>query len=152
MAKMWEIFFDYNKHLKKSRQFKTADVLAGSFKAYLAWAAANPIDAKGVLVPRPITLTAFRVHAQIARDWYTFRKEYESKGDDFVIVLDLIEDIVKAQQIEQAMVGNYKENIVARANGLTDNVRTQMTGSVNVSKELTPQQAREYLAQLETEV
>ena len=58
-----------------------------------------------------------------------FRKEYAQKGEEFSDVLNAIENIIRTQQVEGAMVNLYNANLTARINGITDRTQTELTGA-----------------------
>lgn len=130
--------------------FKTAKQLWNAATAYFAWADAHPISLEGGSyvyrkmvkgndeikrsenngkAPRPYTLAGLCTHAGIRKHWSDFRKEYAAKDDEFSEVLNAIENIIRTQQVEGAMVNLYNANLTARINGITDKTQTEVTGA-----------------------
>ena len=112
------------------------------FTLYEGWNKRNPIkkqDFKGkdadevhYKLERPMTWTGFDAwlfrRGVISRT-EKYRANFEGQYDKFVEVIKGIDDIMLAYQVEGAMVGVLKENLVARLNGIrehTDN-KTDVT-------------------------
>lgn len=165
--------YEIAKPFGRPRKFKTAEDLWNAYVAYTQWNDANPLtvynyqeqsmEGKGKTAPdaqrrrrqmvvRPMSLTAFRLHAGIKRDWATFKADYEKRGENFRGVLQIIEECVRRQMVEGALVGNYKENLVARLNGISDSIKQEVKADVKERKQLSVQEAREYMKQLENDI
>ena len=131
-------------------KFKNAKMLWESAVAYFEWADSHPISLEGGsyiyrrmvkgndelkkaenngTAPRPYTLAGLCTHAGIRKHWADFRKEYAQKGEEFSDVLNAIENIIRTQQVEGAMVNLYNANLTARINGITDRTQTELTGA-----------------------
>lgn len=163
---LWQIAKPFGRPAK----FKTPQELWDAFLAYCEWAANNPMTVQDTrsqrkssardekaqykqTVERPYSLVAFRLHAGIKRDWDTFKKDYAKKGKDFRGVLQAIEESIRQQQVENAMVGNYKENIVSRINNISDTIRQEVFGELNTNRKgMSVQEARDFINQLEKEI
>lgn len=163
---LWQIAKPFGRPAK----FKTPQELWDAFLAYCEWAANNPMTVQDTrsqrkssardeeaqykqTVERPYSLVAFRLHAGIKRDWDTFKKDYAKKGKDFRGVLQAIEESIRQQQVENAMVGNYKENIVSRINNISDTIRQEVSGELNTNRKgMSVQEARDFINQLEKEI
>lgn len=87
----------------------------------------------------PYTLTGFLSYCDTSDSYW--RKFKESANEDFFTVITRIENIIKSQQLEGAMVGAFNANIVARINGLAEKqelsgeVKTGLTVVVNNQEE-----------------
>lgn len=104
-------------------------------------------------IARPYSLVAFRLHAGIKRDWDTFKKSYSARSQAFCGVLYAIEQTIRQQQVDNAMVGNYKENLVARINNISDTIHQEVSGELNTKqKQLSVQEARDFINQIEKEI
>ncbi len=162
---LWQIAKPFGRPAK----FKNPEALWQAFLDYAQWSANNPMivqDTKAQrraglrdeksqyqqTIARPYSLVAFRLHAGIKRDWDTFKKDYARKSKDFCGVLQAIEQTIRQQQVENAMVGNYKENIVSRINNISDTIRQEVSGEINTRKNLSVQEARDFINQLEKEI
>lgn len=160
---LWQIA----KPFGRPRKFKTPQELWDAFIAYVEWAENNPITVgnerrqkqsakrgeekaqRKETAPRPYSLVAFRIHAGIKRDWCAFKDYYSGKSEDFCRVLQAIEECVRQQMVEQAMVGNYKENLVARINGISDSIKQEVKADVNARTSLSVGEAQAFLEELE---
>lgn len=162
---LWQIAKPFGRPAK----FKSPEALWDAFIAYTEWNATNPMtindtrsQRKSTLkdersqykqtVERPMSLMAFCLHAGIKRQWADFRKDYAKRSKAFCEVLCAIENTVRGQQVSNALVGNYKENLVARLNGISDTVRQEVTADVNTRKGMSISEAQNLLNQLEKEI
>lgn len=159
---LWQIA----KPFGRPRRFKTAQELWGAFLAYVEWSANNPMtinDTKSQrrttlkeeksqykqTVERPLTIGAFRLHAGIKREWCIFKEDYSEKSQDFCRVLQAIESTIRNQQVQNAMVGNYKENLVARINSISDSIKQDVHADVKSRTSLSVGEAQAFLEELE---
>ncbi|MBQ9602430.1 MAG: hypothetical protein IJR42_01295 [Paludibacteraceae bacterium] len=160
---LWQIA----KPFGRPRKFKTPKELWDAFIAYVEWAENNPITVgnerrqkqsakrgeekaqRKETAPRPYSLVAFRIHAGIKRDWATFAATYSKRSHDFCGVIQAIEESVRQQMVEQAMVGNYKENLVARINGISDSIKQEVKADVQARTSLSVGEAQAFLEELE---
>lgn len=162
---LWQIAKPFGRPAK----FKSPEELWTAFTAYCTWAEANPLTigkerrqrSKGESseryqrneeAPRPLTLGAFRLHAGIKRQWGDFRKDYMKRSHAFCEVINAIEEAVLQQQVGNAMVGNYKENLVARLNNISDTVEQKVTGEVTTRKSMSITEAKALLADIDKEI
>jgi len=87
---------------------------------------------------RAYTLYGFCAYSGIYK-WSSFKQKYYGKesacseGDrekyeGFSTVIDAIENIVASQQIDGALSNMFNSNLVARLNGIADNVKSEVTG------------------------
>ena len=165
MAELWQLA----KPFGRPRTFKNAEALWLAFLDYVTWSENNPIQIanersqknkvvgvekmqKREEAVRPLSLTAFRLHAGIKRDWCAFKGYYSPKSTDFCRVLQAIEESIRQQQVDNALVGNYKENLVARLNNLAEVTKQEVTGNVTARKGMSVQEAREFLDELEKQI
>ncbi|MDO5829153.1 MAG: hypothetical protein Q4Q25_03280, partial [Methanocorpusculum sp.] len=86
------------------------------------------------------------------RDWATFKAEYEKRDDSFCGVISFIEESVRRQMVEGALVGNYKENLVARLNGISERITQEVKADVRERKQLSVEEARAFMNQLENDI
>lgn len=147
---LWQLAKPFGRPAK----FPTAESLWNAFLAYIQWAADNPmvVTIKGTYVDRPLSLVAFRLHAGIKRDWDTFKDSYAQKGEDFSGVLHAIESTVRQQQVENAIVGNYKENIVSRIHNLSDTINQVVSGNIKQEQQLSPKEAAAFIKELNKKI
>ena len=123
-------------------RFQTAEEFRKAADEYFAWADENPVrlpyrsKAKGdassktptereqtdEYAKRPYTLQELAYHLHVGK-WTTFvRDNCEREG--FAEVIEDVENRITSQQLVGAMVGLYRENIVARINGIFDSMAT----------------------------
>lgn len=114
--------------------YKTAEELEKAIEGYFAWADANPIRGarqvrskdgeKAVsddMLPRPYTLFGMCDFVRIC-DWSGFKRE-NMEREGFADVIYWAENKIKAQQVEGAMAGLYRENLTARLNGIAETIQ-----------------------------
>ena len=78
-------------------------------------------------VQRAYTLYGFCAFAGIHYKWADFYKNYKDK-QGFKQVLDQIENVVCAQQVDGAMINQFNSSLVARLNGLADKTIQEIVG------------------------
>lgn len=125
-----------------NRRFNTADDFAKAVQDYFDWADDNPVrltysrkfkgeagskepaqkEDKNEYAVRPYLLheLAYKIGVN---SWTDFKRDNRER-DGFADIIAYAENRVAAQQLTGAMVGLYRENIVARLNGIFDNVAT----------------------------
>ena len=103
-------------------------------------------------VERPLSLIAFRLHANIKREWATFKADYSAKSEDFRQVLQAIEATIRSQQVSNALVGNYKENLVARLNGISDTIKQEHSGEITTRKSMSISEAKQIIHEVESKI
>lgn len=121
-------------------KFKTPAEMLDKVKGYLQWCDDNQViledsmrvKAEGktfnaTKVMRPYTLDGFCTYAGIG-NYNQFKKDNCERNEKFRIVFNALESIVREQQITGATVGLFKENIVARLNGLADKSELEASG------------------------
>lgn len=117
-------------------KFKDPETLWQACLEYFIWIDDNPMyverlfNGKARLVTgyetkkRPYTLEGLCVFLFIIpQTWYNLKK----RGQDFLDVTEMVENIIKANKFEGAIVGLYKENIIARDLGLKDTMQQELT-------------------------
>ncbi len=130
-------------------RFKNPNELWEKFVEYCDWIDNNPwqiksgssaIDDRGKEeksnflrqevrpMQRAYTLYGFCAFAGIHYKWADFYKNYKDK-QGFKQVLDQIENVVCAQQLDGAMINQFNGSLVARLNGLADKQQMELTGS-----------------------
>lgn len=125
-------------------KYKTGALLWQRFLEYVKWADENPIEVynrvsgkgdakeqkskevKHGKVQRPYTLYGFIAFAGIA-NWSDYKQSQNAQRGDFPMVIRAIENSIKAQQIDGAMVGLFNSNLTARLNGIADTAEIKAT-------------------------
>lgn len=130
--------------------FKTPESLWETACEYFEWCNDNPIEStvkknsntgfsdEIKTFQRPFTKQGLFLHFGCSETWLTNFKKICS--DDFLKVIDAIEQTIESQQIEHAMVGVFNSNLVARIQGIKDSTDVTTNGNnvntvVNISKE-----------------
>lgn len=162
---LWQIAKPFGRPAK----YKSPQELWDAFIAYAEWSANNPMtindsrsQRKSTLkdersqykqtVERPLSLGAFRLHAGIKREWCLFKQDYSKRSNDFCRVIQAIETTIRGQQVQNALVGNYKENLVARLNSISDTVKQEVSGNINTKKGMSIGEAKAILDELEDKI
>ncbi|WP_234733379.1 DNA-packaging protein [Tellurirhabdus bombi] len=123
----------------RDKLFATPDLLWEAAAEYFEWCDANPwvkVDFKGkdaerVQLPtsRPYTIEAFCLYCNTTSSW--FREFRKNAPEDFLSVITRIEEIIRNQKYEGAVVGAYNANIISRDLGLSE--KFEQTGSVTIN-------------------
>lgn len=166
---LWQIAKPFGRPAK----FKSPEELWDAFIAYCTWAENNPLtigkerrqkskgegqsvsserSQRNEEAPRPLSLTAFRLHAGIKREWCIFKSDYSKRSQDFCRVIYAIEESVRQQQVENAMVGIYKENIVSRINNISDTIKQEVSGEIATRKSMSIKEAKELLENIDKDI
>lgn len=107
------------------------------FKDYQQFCKDNPIikedyvgkDAIRVWreLERPLTFVGFECYLsdmEIIQDLGDYESNRDGRYEEFTTIISRIKKYIKSDQFSGAVVGIYKENIIARALGLADNNKT----------------------------
>lgn len=78
------------------------------------------------VLPRAWTLYGFASFSGIYQ-WSSFKAKYKLK-DGFSTVIHAIENSIKSQQVDGALVRQFDSNLVARLNGIADVTKQEITG------------------------
>jgi len=106
-----------------------------------------------VPVKRPYSIEELCVYCNISRQTF-LNYEKDENYKEFFEVFARVRDIIRGNQITGALAGAYKENIVARINGIGDrqNIVNEIPAPViNVSSEKARQAAEEFINKLKDE-
>ena len=126
-----------------TKSFKTPDELWAAACDYFDYIQKNPIIKKEFIktgpfagtevpveVPRPFNwsgLNTFMTINGITTSLYRYRYNDGDAYNDYQPVIKLIDDIMFNQKFEGAVVGIFKENIIAREIGLADKNNVTVT-------------------------
>ena len=86
----------------------------------------NHLNQNVQLFPRAYTLYGLCAYMGICK-WADFKRNYIDRNG-FLEVINAIENIVTAQQVDGAMIHQFDSNLVARLNGIADTTKTELTG------------------------
>ncbi len=114
----------------RDKLFATPDLLWEAACEYFAYCDRTPWKAiknktKGEIkekeespTQRPYSLTGLMAYLDVSKSfWNDFKK---GSHEDFSVVITRIENVIRTQQLEGAIVGAFNANIVSRINGLAD--------------------------------
>lgn len=132
------------------RIFGDAALLLGHAVAYFKWCDAHPrykaelvkykggYDIAEVPLGRPYTLDGLTVYLGVSRSYFdTAQRDLSEKINEgratqreteLHAAIDAIKATIRNEQVEGALVGQYKEGLVARLNGISDNINTTNAG------------------------
>jgi hypothetical protein len=127
--KMWELFEEYRTLTKQSPRYRTQFV-----------------GRDGVMVKepleRPLTLEGFETYLfekDIISDVSDYFENKDDRYSDYVPICRMIKKIIRKDQIEGGMVGQYNPSITQRLNNLvekTDNKNENLNMNVEVTMDL----------------
>lgn len=132
------------------RIFGDASLLLGHAVAYFKWCDAHPrykaelvkykggYDIAEVPLGRPYTMDGLTVYLGVSSAYfYTAASELREKISEgratdrereLLAAMEAIRATIRNEQVEGALVGQYKEGLVARLNGISDNINTTNAG------------------------
>ena len=121
----------------KQKAIKDPEELWRLFELYVAWAKNNPLqknDFKGsnaeeviYKIERPLTkrsFDAFLFKRGVLSMLRPYRENRDGRYEDYVLVIGGIDEIIDSYQVEGAMAGLLKENLVSRLQGIKDKIDT----------------------------
>lgn len=130
--------------------FTDAALLMSHATAYFDWCDTHPryraelvkykggYDEAEVPLGRPYTMDGLTIYLGVSGSYFRSRKselrekiEAGRATEEEVKILEtieLIEQTVRNEQVEGALVGQYKDGLVARINGIADNINQNNTG------------------------
>lgn len=121
--KLLEIFNEYKSEVKSNP--RTNHVFVG-----------KDGNSEQLRLERPLTMEGFRV---FCFEHYSCVKQYFDNADerynDYITICSHIKDVIKRDQIEGGMVGQYNPSITQRLNGLaekTENKNTEVVKILNI--------------------
>lgn len=125
----------------RDKLFATPELMLEAAMEYFEWCDANPwlseelgesdkgSFSKTKPTQRPYTLSGLCIYLGCSENYF---RNFESNNtidiDNFMAVIETIKDIIKTQQYEGAIVGAFKENIIARLQGLKDSTDVTTNG------------------------
>lgn len=120
--------------------FASPELLWEAASEYFEWCDNNPwikskkvdtdkgYSSEEIPTQRPYSKTGLFVYIGCSEKWLTnFKKNC---SDDFLTVIEEIEQTIATQQWEGASVGAFNPNIIARTLGLSENTNVNNSGSI----------------------
>lgn len=129
----------------RDKLFSTPEELLKAASDYFEYCDKTPwvqkkevLTEKGVIVTetptqKPYSLGGFRHYVGASESW--LREFKKVCSNDFLRVIEEIENFIATQQWEGASVGAFNANIIARTLGLSDKTQTDITTN---GKDITP--------------
>lgn len=147
----------------RDKLFESPELLLQSAYEYFEWCTENPwITTKNTSsssticssntteekpTARPFSKGGFYIYIGCSTSWFNEFKRTANK--DFLLVLEEIENIIETQQWEGAVIGTFKENIIARTLGLKE--QTENNNINHNSKPLTLEELKKRSKELDNE-
>jgi hypothetical protein len=116
--KMWELFLAYKNEVKSNPR-KITDFYGKDGEERI-----KPLE-------RPLTLEGFENYVynlDIISDLSNYFANSDNKYADYSTICSRIRKVIKQDQIEGGMVGQYNASITQRLNGLTDKQELKIEG------------------------
>lgn len=129
------------------------------------WFRAEPVKYEGygntmeLPLGRPYTMDGFCVFVGVSQGYFNVRlmrlRALQDEGKateqeiELIEVIDWIMTVVRTQQLEGAAVGVFKESLVARINGLAENIKQETNNTAAVRIEVRDQKTADQLNELD---
>ncbi|MEX2962841.1 DNA-packaging protein [Microbulbifer sp. TYP-18] len=143
----------------REKLFSSADALWEACCQYFEWVEANPLWEDKIVSSNgePVSMPMFKMRAMTieglclflgitTRCWQRWR---ENESEDFVRVVERVDNVVREQKFTGAAAGLLNSNIIARDLGLKDQSTQELTGKdggpIKHEHRMTPTRAREVL-------
>ena len=130
--KFWEL---RSKH-GREKLFVTPELMWEAACEYFDWCQNNPINDPrsygGIaMIPRPFTIHGLCSYLCCNTQYFkTFKAQLPEGEKDFNTVVRNIEERIYQQKFEHAVIGIFKENIIARDLGLTE--KSQVDNNIKI--------------------
>ena len=134
-----------NGNIHPTRIFKSPDELELAWKAYKddleikakEWVKVQYVgkdgDRKEDPMKLPYTMDGFEVFCyENYGDVENYFRNKDGYYDDFTAICSYIKKEIRANQITGGLLGVYNPSITQRLNGLAENTKTELSGSLNV--------------------
>lgn len=132
------------KEFRKPKYIETPEVMAKLFEDYKTECKSNPRkkhvfvgkdgNSEFELLERPLTMEGFRVYCfQKVGCVKQYFDNQDKRYDEYLTICHAIRDLIRLDQIEGGMVGQYNPSITQRLNGLKE-----QTENTNIEQPLFP--------------
>jgi len=152
----------------KPKAFETPEAMAHAAEDYFKWCNDNPWiqrewknRGKGyglVEVPlgRPFTWSGLCSHVGVSSRYFaSFRSQFKAgrhEDEEFVTVIDNIDEIIKTQKFEGASVGTFNGNLIAYDLGLKKDVPAMYGNSVSLTINVIDNEHKTLVEQVKAEL
>lgn len=155
----------------RDKIFGDADLLRREAEAYFEWCDSHPLyraelvkyqgaaEEVGVTLGRPYTIEGLTRYLGVSGGYFRAAKanlrdriergKAEVKEIELLETIESIEQVVRTQQLEGAMVGIFSPNLVARLNGIADNTNVANSGGAVLRVSVRDKETAEVLKKLE---
>lgn len=136
----------------RDKLFESPELLWEEACEYFQWCIDNPWikneaiksgDAAGTImeVPtsRPFTLIGLCLYLNCSENYFRNFADNNKNSDDYMAVLTRIEETIRNNKYEGAMVGAYNANIVIRDLGLIEKINSEVNNNITWNEEKTYQ-------------
>jgi hypothetical protein len=122
----------------RDKLFESPELLWEAACEYFQWCSENPwnrvdfkgkdADRVGIPTERPLTINGLCLYLRCTPDYFkAFKNQDRANKEDFIPVINEIEQTIYTQKFEGAAVGAFNANIIARDLGLADKKDVQKT-------------------------
>ena len=129
-------FWKYRNKHGRNKLFESPEALWEAACSYFEWCDNNPWmknealkggekAGKIIQIPtaRPFTLRGLCLYLDCNEAYFrNFKNQEREESEDFITIIERIEDVIYTQKFEGAAIGVFNTNIIARDLGLTDKV------------------------------
>lgn len=117
--------------------FGTPEIMEEAIMEYFQHAMATEIKVGELTKHRPFSMNALCVFLRVNSRYFA---QFEARianneierGSDFSTVIQNAKEIINTEQFEGAVLGKYKENIIARKLGLHDTTNLNHSGAIDM--------------------
>ena len=113
--KFWELFVEYKEHTKKKSNLRTKREYVGKFG-----------EEKDTPLETPLTIEGFENYVAdkgIINDLGDYFANTNNNYKEYSTICTRVKRVIRQDQIEGGMVGQYNSSITQRINGLTDKIQ-----------------------------
>lgn len=133
--KFWE---QRSKH-GRDTLFASATLLWEAAKEYFEWCEDNPIvDPRSFggkqAIQRPFTMQGLCSYLDCDTSYFRHFKATQDQKEDFITIIKRIEEVIYQQKFENAAIGVYNQNIIARDLGLVERSESKLEAKIDTEE------------------
>lgn len=119
--------------------FESPTLLWEAAKEYFEWCLANPINDPRSFggkadIARPFTMHGLCSYLDCSIGYFRNFKATQDNKEDFMVVIQRIEQIIYQQKFEGAAVGLYNHTIIARDLGLVEKTESKVAAKIDTEE------------------